>query len=238
MRQNFERDTPDFDRALAFFDAVYGFALTLLVVNIDVTGADTWSSVSALLSANGTQFTSFMISFVVIVAFWRKNHELVARMTGLDGSVMVANIVVIGFVVFLPFTTEAMGDPDLDHLALPTALYAFNVALAVIASVVMFQLALRHGLVSGDDPPAATRVEMWDALATPTVFLLSIPVTYAGVAMWGTTTLGKASWLLMFVVGPVSGMLASRAAARARAECPPAGAERGGEAVAGPAQRR
>ncbi|MCZ7631341.1 MAG: TMEM175 family protein [Microthrixaceae bacterium] len=119
----------------------------------------------ALLSANGTQFTSFLISFVVIVAFWRKNHELVARMSGLDASVVVANIVVIGLVVFIPFTTEAMGDPDLDHLALPTALYAANVAVATIASVVMFRLAQRRGLVAGDDPPAVIRAEMLGALA-------------------------------------------------------------------------
>lgn len=216
MEQSFERDTPDFDRALAFFDAVYGFALTLLVTNIEVTGVDTWSSVSALLSANGTQFTSFLISFVVIVAFWRKNHELVARMSGLDASVVVANIVVIGLVVFIPFTTEAMGDPDLDHLALPTALYAANVAAATIASVVMFRLAQRHGLVAGDDPPAVIRAEMLDALAKPAVFLLSIPVTYAGVALWGTSAVGKASWLLLFVVGPVSGRLVQRTAESAR----------------------
>jgi len=210
VEQSFERDTSSFDRALAFFDSVYGFALTLLVVNIDVTGTNTWSSVSALLSANGTQFTSFAISFVVIVAFWRLNHGLVARMTGLDGPVVVANIVVIGLVVFMPFTTEAMGDPQLSHLPLPTALYAFNVAGATIASVVMFEVALRHGLVAGDDPRAAARSGTFEALGKATVFLLSIPVTYAGVALWGTTTPGKVFWLSLFLVAPAVSLMARR----------------------------
>jgi uncharacterized membrane protein len=216
VEQSFERSTPDFDRALAFFDAVYGFALTLLVVNIDVTGVDTWSSVSALWSANGTQFTSFAISFLVIVSFWRNNHEMVSRMTAIDGSVMVTNLVVIGLVIFIPFTSEAMGDPRLDHLPLPTALYALNLAAAVTVSVVMFQLAMRHGLVVGDETPAVRRAELWDGLTKPAVFLLSIPITYIGTALWGTTTPGKLSWLLLLVVAPVSGRLVQRTAERAR----------------------
>lgn len=216
MQPSFERGSPEFDRALAFFDAVFGFALTLLVVNIDVTGVETWSSVSALWSANGTQFTSFAISFLVIVSFWRNNHEMVSRMTAIDGSVMVTNLVVIGLVIFIPFTTEAMGDPRLDHLPLPTALYALNLAAAVTVSVVMFQLALRHGLVVGDETPAVRRAELWAGLTKPAVFLLSIPITYIGTALWGTTTPGKVSWLLLVVVAPVSGRLVQRIAERAR----------------------
>lgn len=214
----YRRDTSSFDRGLAFFDAVYGFALTLLVVNIDVTGVHTWTSVSALLQANGTQLTSFAISFIVIVAFWRHSHELISRFIGLDPTIINANIVVIGLVIFIPFTTEAMGDPELNHLPLPTALYAFNIAAAILANVLMFHLAARRGLLAGDDPPRALRAEIWDGLSTPAVFLLSIPVTYLGTEVWGTSTVGKLFWLVLLVVGPISGHYATRAIHRARAD--------------------
>lgn len=225
VQQSFERGSPEFDRALAFFDAVFGFALTLLVVNIDVTGVDTWSSVSALWSANGTEFTSFAISFVVIVSFWRENHAMVSRINCLDARVMISNLVVIGLVIFIPFTTEAMGDPALDHLALPTALYALNIALAIFANIAMFQFALRDGLVTDEDPPAARRAELLDVLTKPAVFLLSIPVTYVGTALWGTATPGKLTWLLLLVVAPVSARIAQRSVQRARAARPPANLE-------------
>lgn len=82
------RGAPEFDRGLASFDTIYGLALTLLVVvvvvvtTIDVTGVHTWTSLSGLLQANGTEFTSVAISFSVIAAFWKANLTAYARSTG------------------------------------------------------------------------------------------------------------------------------------------------------------
>lgn len=97
-----------------------------------------------------------------------------------------------------------------------TAIYAFSIAAAILASIVMSQLALRQGMVATGDPPVALRTQPWDSLATPAVFLVSIPITYAGVAIGGTSTVGKLCWLLTVVVGPLSGRLAERAPKRAR----------------------
>ncbi|HEY4536741.1 MAG TPA: hypothetical protein VIG71_12340 [Enteractinococcus sp.] len=40
----YPRDTPSFARVLGFLDAIYAFAVTLLVVNIDVSSPEAWSS--------------------------------------------------------------------------------------------------------------------------------------------------------------------------------------------------
>src|SRR5699024_8824294 len=121
MAEKYERDTSSYDRALGFFDAVYGFSLTLLVTTIDITRISTWKSLGSLLSSNGSQLVSFAVSFVVIAVFWRQNHKLLAHLRGLDGVTIWANIVVMAFVVLIPFTTEAMGNPKLHNQALPTA---------------------------------------------------------------------------------------------------------------------
>ena len=71
MAERYPRDSSSYDRALGFFDAVYGFALTLLVTTIDITGSATWESPGALISSNGSQLFSFAISFIVIAMFWR-----------------------------------------------------------------------------------------------------------------------------------------------------------------------
>src|SRR5690625_4643627 len=135
MADRYERDSSSYDRALGRFDAVYGFCLPLLVNPIAVTGAGTWQSPYALISNNGGELLSFGISFIVIAVFWRNNHHMIGRLAALDGPTITANIVVMGLVVFIPFTTDAIGDPQLQQLALPTALYAVNVALCIIASV-------------------------------------------------------------------------------------------------------
>jgi|SRR5690625_3626046 len=218
MATRYERDTSNFDRALGFFDAVYGFALTLLVTTIDVESVQAWQSVGDLLAADGMQLLSFLISFVVVVMFWRENHEMIARFTALDSTTILANIVVIGFVVFIPFTTEAMGDPDLQELPLPTALYAFNVGATVLASMVVYQIGVRRGLADHDEPPRARRAWALDALATPVVMFASIPVTYLGVSLWGDSSAGKFFWLLLLVLSPVTGRWADRVAQQARAD--------------------
>jgi uncharacterized membrane protein len=212
----YEQETSGFNRPLSFLDAVYGFALTLLVTTIDVDGRAAWESVGALLSEDGTELLSFVISFVVIVVFWRQNHALVAQFEALDSATIVANIVVVGLVIFIPFTTEAMGDPQLQDLALPTALYALNVALAVLASIVMYQIAARHGLIAEPETPAVRRARLLDAFATPVVFLVSIPVTYLGVAQWGDSSAGKYVWLSLVVIAPLSGRHAARVSQRER----------------------
>jgi len=214
MTTRYERDTSNFDRALGFFDAVYGFALTLLVTTIDITDVQAWQSLGDLLAADGLQLLSFLISFIVIVVFWRQNHAMIARFSALDSATIMANVVVMAFVVFIPFTTEAMGHPDLQELPLPTAMYAFNVGAAIVASIVVQQVGWRRGLVDHDESPRARRARLLDALIAPVVFFASIPVTYLGVALWGDSSAGKLFWLLLVVTGPVTGRWAERVARR------------------------
>lgn len=206
----YSRDSSSYDRGLGFFDAVYGFALTLLVTTVDMSGTATWQSVGSLVETNGSQLLSFAISFVVIAVFWRENHQMLSKFTAIDGPVIAANVVVMAFVVFIPFTTEAMGDPELQDLPLPVALYAVNLALAVVASAAMFQLAARRGLLEQRLSGRARRALLLDALVTPAVFLASVPVTYWAAHVWGDPSLGRWCWLTLVVLGPVAGHWSSR----------------------------
>ena len=142
----YQRETSSFDRVLGFLDAIYAFAVTLLVINIDVTSPDAWSSIDAFFTQGiGSQLLGFLISFLVIVAFWRRNHAMLANFTGLDSTTITWNIVVAGLIIFIPFTTQGMSDPHTDALPLPTAVYAVNIALAVIAHAMMLLSRLGVG---------------------------------------------------------------------------------------------
>ena len=51
----FARETPEFDRALAFFEGTYAVALTLLVTTLDGTDMPgAWANPAALWAAIGT----------------------------------------------------------------------------------------------------------------------------------------------------------------------------------------
>jgi len=133
----YQRETSSFARVLGFLDAIYGFAVTLLVVNLDATSPEAWRSIDAFIARGmGSQFLGFAISFVVIVAFWRRNLAIMATFTGLDPPVITCNILVVGLITVIPFTTQGMSDPHTAELPLPTAFYAVNITLALIVPVV------------------------------------------------------------------------------------------------------
>lgn len=227
-RRGFEREGAEFGRGLGFFDAIYGFAITLLIVNVEPPPAEAWSSLSALLDHGlGTNLLGFAISFVVIAAFWRRNTELLSRFSAIDQAVITANLVAAGLIVLVPFTTE--GISEFSDYPLAVALYACNVALVILVQQVMLEIGRAKGLLIRTPSRAATRADRIDALAKVAVFLVSIPVAYLTRPGWGMLT-----WLLLLVLGPILGNRSLRiAAAEEWAEHGEGTAEEGGGSAAG-----
>ncbi|WP_460463889.1 TMEM175 family protein [Arthrobacter pigmenti] len=202
----YRRGGAEFDRSLSFYDAIYAFALTLLIANVDAPEPEAWRSIGALLDSHlGGQLLGLLISFVVIVLFWLVNQRVVARMSGFDSTTTWLNIACAGFVILLPFTTQGISDPHTSDLALPTVFYAVNIALASLAQTSLYIAAERRGLVESPDPVEARPVVLVDWLMTPAIFLLSIPIT-----LWMGATQGKLFWLLLAIVAPLTGRLAER----------------------------
>lgn len=196
----YPRDTSSFARVLGFLDAIYAFAVTLLVVNIDATSPEAWSSIEAFFTQGiGSQLLGFIISFLVIIAFWRRNHALLANFSGLDSTTITWNIAVAGLIIFIPFTTQGISDPHTDELPLPTAVYAINIALAVITHSTMLQVAARRGLLIEPLNRQQLLARALDSLVTPLVFLVSIPVAYLT-----DGHIAKLCWLVLLVLGPLT----------------------------------
>lgn len=211
----YTRETVEFARALTFLDAVYAFALTLLVVNIDPPeDASAWSDLGALLASGvGAQLLGFGVSFAVIAVFWRVNHRILSEFRAVTPGVLTANLVAIAFVVLIPFSTQGISDLESADEPLAVAVYAVNISAAVIAQSAVALVGRRDGVVVDPLPRRALLVRLADTMTTPAIFLASIPVAYLADANWA-----RAVWLLLIVVGPVSGTLADRRIARIRLE--------------------
>lgn len=212
----YERDSSGYDRALGFFDAIYGFSLTLLIANLDVPPPEAWHSIESLLAHEvGSQLTGFLISFIVIALFWRVNHSTIDRLPRIDSGLITVNIIAAGLIIFIPFSTQGMSDPATADLPLPTALYAVNIAAAMVSqSAIIFMSQWHEGGIH------ARRGRQWmlqilDSLVGPAVFLISVPVAYA----WGGNN-AKYVWLALIVLGPLSARLtqASHGAAQRTAQ--------------------
>lgn len=201
VRGVFSRERAEFDRGLAFFDAIYGFAITLLIANVDMPPAEAWRDLGTLLSGGvGIQLTGFAISFIVIAAFWSRNASLISEFSGLDGTVIAANLVTAGLIVLLPFTTQGMSDPALTDVPLPTMLYAANVALIMTSLVVTREVGRIRGLVAVGGTLKARWAPRIDAAAQILVFVVSIPVAAYASADWA-----KVVWIALIPVGVLFG---------------------------------
>jgi len=198
-----QSDSLPFGRGISLFDAVYGFAMTLLIANVDPLPPAAWQSFDALATSGAvTQLLGFALSFVVIAVIWRANVRLMRRLSGMDGPVTALNLLATGLVILIAFTTQGISDPATTDLPIPTALYALNIAAVSLTQTVMYQVARARGLEDPVRPAGENRREVLMALITPLVFVASVPI-----AVCVGAVVAKRSWLTLVIVNPLAGLL-------------------------------
>ncbi len=203
---HYPRDGIEFARALTFFDAIYAFALTLLITSVNDFSPAGWQSLPALWEANGSALTSFAISFLVVVQFWRASHHAVSTLRYLDARLIALQTLAVFGVILIPFSTEAMGKPALRGLPLPVAFYAVNVAAAYLVQILFAVVADRSGATGS--PPMTTcqpRQTLAGPLTVPLIFLASIPVAYLS-----SPAAAQRTWLILLLLTPLLGRLRNR----------------------------
>lgn len=196
---SYGRGSAEFDRGVSFFDAIYGFAITLLITTVHVPGPSAWQSVHALLrSGFGSQIFGFVLSFVVIALFWRLNYRLIGTMSGMTPRIILANIVCVFFVILVPFTTQALHAPELSSLPLPIALYAANIALISLTQSTMYLIAERtHVTLMAPHTRSSDVVRYVSMFILPFVFAFSIVLAYTV-----NTDVAQYSWISLVVLMP------------------------------------
>ena len=202
----YSREQSEFDRAIAFIDATFALALTLLITTLDIENrSKAFKSFSALYAAVGPQFLAFLIAFAVIAGYWFAHHRMVAGFVAIDNRTLVTNIFLIAAVVLLPFTTASVGDPGVADLPLPTVLMAVDVAAVSVLFTLVWVMAARGELL--DDRPSAGEwfQRVANGLAPAVVFLTSVPIAYLAAPY-----IARLFWLLLLVVNPAIGVLAMR----------------------------
>ncbi len=140
----------DISRLEAFSDAVFAFALTLLVVALEVPKS--YDELISLMSG----FPAFACCFAVLVGIWDE-HNLFFRRYGLqDGYTVLLNSILLFVVMFYVYPLKFMFDSGFSHflawtgqglhpmtfsqLSRASAIYG----LGFIAVFVMFGLLYRH----------------------------------------------------------------------------------------------
>ena len=143
-------------RLEAFSDGVFAIAITLLVLDIAVKPGGT--PLDEFLSAWPT-YAGYVISFLTIGVAWIGHSAITDELTKVDAVFLRLNLLLLLFVVFLPFptklVTDAFGKSEAERVAV--TVFGFTLLLIRLLSVALDQYAKAEGLYStdGDDEELA-----------------------------------------------------------------------------------
>jgi uncharacterized membrane protein len=135
----------------------------------------------------------------VIASYWLQHHRLIASFAAIDYTAVVVSLFLIAAIVLLPFSTQAVGDPGVEDLALPTVIMAVNVVAASLLHTLVYVVAVRGNLLSTVPSPGEVWWFVVNALAAAVVFAASVPVAYLI-----SPTAAKITWLSLV---PISWLL-------------------------------
>ena len=116
-------------RIEALSDAIFAFAMTLLVLDVKVPhvpdGVMTQEALARTLLELWPKFLSFAMSFVILSLFWIAHHGYSHFLKRTDRPFLWINLLFLMVVVFVPFSTDLLG--DYHELRLAALVYGCNI---------------------------------------------------------------------------------------------------------------
>lgn len=99
----------DTGRLEAFSDGVFAVAITLLALDLGVEGPN-HGPLAMQLSARWPELAAYIVSFFIIGTAWVNHHALVSRFAAADRTLLFLNLLLLMFVVLIPFATATMAE--------------------------------------------------------------------------------------------------------------------------------
>jgi uncharacterized membrane protein len=201
----------DRGRLQASSDGVIAVAITLLALNLAVAGPGH----GALLHQLGDRwpsFVAFLISFFTIGIIWVNHHVLVKNITIVDRTLLFLNLLLLLFVVFIPFATATMaeyltsGGQDA-HVAM--AIYAAAFEGMALGFAAIFEWTLHEGRTYQPVPKEARRAARVRFSLGVLVYVVTIGVAFlsapAALAIIGLVAVYYVFERIPAVAGPAEG---------------------------------
>lgn len=184
---------------LAFFsDAVFAIAITLLVIEVRMPElhAPTEESIRHALVELIPKYIGFIVSFFVIGRFWLGHHRLFGLLARTDDRMIIANLILLLGIAFIPFPTAVFSDyPGAQTAGL---FYAGWLVVAGLFNRRLVKVAVRDHLLA-DDHDAGLRKHLLRGTWLPILI---------GLGAMGAALVHPLAVLGVLVLGPLLGSLA------------------------------
>ncbi|MDD3071229.1 MAG: TMEM175 family protein [Methanoculleus horonobensis] len=101
------------NRAEALTDGIFAFAMTLLVISLDIPEGlrdPSDAAVAAMLAGQVPALFHYFLAFFILASFWIAHHAQVDRLRHIDRTFLWINIGALMFVVLVPFSVSLISD--------------------------------------------------------------------------------------------------------------------------------
>jgi uncharacterized membrane protein len=220
-------DAPsDVTRLEAFSDAVFGFAITLLVVSLEVP--DSFDELMQVIRG----LPVFAVTFAILLMIWQEHHGLFKRFPASDGVTIWLNgallFVVVSYIYPLKFMFGQIVLPggvrfgpgaafhDVHQLVLLMVIYGVGFATIFLIFAALYWRAARRAT------DAATRHEARVLIGHSLVFV-GVAVLSMTLAQFGGAHFGALSGVSYGLIGPLQALYHGVAARYWKAPAPFAG---------------
>ncbi|MGW7464282.1 TMEM175 family protein [Streptomyces xantholiticus] len=177
------------EQLLAFGDAVFAIAITLLVLDVGVQDDLADSDLGDALHDALADVGAYVLSFAVIGVLWLAQHALFTSIARLDTWLLYLYLALLAVIAGLPFPTRLIS--EYGDTALATAIYAGAIAAASgLMTAMSLRLICRPALVEPGIPRESLTRSVQQGMVMVVVFVASMPLTLA------SPLLAQLSWLV------------------------------------------
>ena len=187
MSRPYRRESDETDRLLALSDGVIAIAITLLALEIAVPvlvpGAPA-SRLPALVLEEWQAFLAYGLAFLVIGLYWTLHRRVFVHIDRHDHGLIWLNIVFLLWVAFVPYATNLFSTyPG----RFGVMFFAGVLAATGLSLTLVWGYASRRSLIEAGLASRTVQLQALRFLASPVVFLVSIPVAAVD-PVWGMLT--------------------------------------------------
>ena len=168
------------EHVIAFGDAIFAFAITLMTLSIDIPDLPPNLTESQLLSRLYDvypQVESYIISFAVIAMFWISYHQVFNFIKESHISMVYLNLLFLLLITFLSITTSLV--INYGSYQIPYVIYSVLVIMtSSLLALIWWHATKDYRLVDKNIHPLFVRGVMANLLLIPFVFAISILVSF------------------------------------------------------------
>jgi len=131
----------DADRVLAFSDAIFAIAITLLTLKLEVRPGLHGSAFTRDLRDLLPSLGAYALSYIILGQLWLTHHRIFSVIARVDYPVLIRNLAFLGLIAIMPFPVRLLSDYHDRPLAV--AVYALTFILAMVLQGLLWTYVTR-----------------------------------------------------------------------------------------------